>query len=71
MEISSSGSYHDHKGRWRDNEIVFEPLTYSVSGRKTTEHFSIGVPAPGKLTVKSIEEGAEGKSTMELTGARR
>lgn len=71
MEISSSGSYHDHKGRWRDNQIVFEPLTYSVSGKKTTEHFSINIPAPGKMEIESIEEGAEGKSTMELAGTRR
>jgi hypothetical protein len=71
MEISSSGSYHDHRGRWQDDQIVFEPLTYSVSGRKTTEHFAIRVPEPGKMTIESIEEGAEGKSTMLLTGARR
>jgi hypothetical protein len=71
MEISSSGSYHDHKGRWRGDQIVFEPLTYSVSGRKTTEHFTIRTSEPGNMTVESIEEGAEGKSTMELIGARR
>jgi hypothetical protein len=70
MEISSSGSYHDHRGRWHGTKIVFDPLTYSVSGRKTTEHFSIGVPAPGKLTIESTEEGAGGKSTMELAGTR-
>jgi len=70
MEISSSGSYHDHRGRWQDRKIVFEPLTYSVSGRRTTEHFSIGVPAPGKLTIESTEEGVSGQSTMELAGAR-
>lgn len=71
MEISSSGSYHDHKGQWRDNQIVFEHLTYSVLGRKTTEHFSIEVPAPGKMKIESVEEGSDGKSTMELSGARR
>ncbi len=70
MEISSSGSYHDHRGRWHGTKIVFEPLTYSVSGRRTTEHFSISVPAPGKVTIESTEEGAGGKSTMELAGAR-
>lgn len=70
MEISSSGSYHDHKGRWQGNRVVFEPLTYSVAGRKTTEHFSIEILSSGKMTIESIEEGAEGKSTMELAGAK-
>jgi hypothetical protein len=71
MEISSSGSYHDHRGRWHGDQIVFEPLTYSVWGRKTTEHFAIRVPEQGKMAIESIEEGAQGKSTMELSGARQ
>ena len=70
MEISSSGSYHDHRGQWQGDQIVFEPLTYSVSGQKTTEHFTISIPEPGKMTIESIEEGTEGKSTMKLSGAR-
>jgi len=45
-------------------------LTF-VTGRKTTEPFTIGIPGSGKMTMESIEEGAEGKSTMELIGARR
>jgi len=64
MEISSSGSYHDHRGQWQGDQ------TYSVSGRKTTEHFTISIPEPGKITIESIEEGTEGKSTMKLSGAR-
>jgi hypothetical protein len=41
-----------------------------LSGRNTTEQFSIDVPAPGKLTIESIEQGTGGKSTMELSGER-
>ncbi|MGI8838771.1 MAG: hypothetical protein ACR2H4_19335 [Pyrinomonadaceae bacterium] len=71
MEISSSGSYHDHKGPWRGNEIQFEPRTYSISGTKVTEYFAISFPSPGKITVKSVTETTEGRSTMELVGTRR
>lgn len=46
--------------------LVFEPLTYSVSGRKTTEHFSISIPEPGKMTIELMEEGAEGKSIIVI-----
>jgi hypothetical protein len=70
MEISSSGSYHDHRGRWRGNTIVFEPLTYSVSGKRTTEQFSIGISPAGSMTIKSTEKGTEGESTMALSGTR-
>ncbi len=71
MEISSSGSYHDHRGPWRGNVILFEPLTYSVSGKRTTEYFSISFPSPDMMAVKSVTETKEGKSTMELLGRRR
>ncbi len=60
MEISSSGSYHDHKGPWRGNEIQFEPLTYSISGKKVIEYFAISFPSLGKITVKSVTETTEG-----------
>jgi hypothetical protein len=70
MEISSSGSYHDHRGRWHGDRIEFEPLSYSVSGRRTTEHFSIAIPSAGKMTIQSVEVGAQGKSTTELAGSR-
>jgi hypothetical protein len=70
MEISSSGEYHDHRGVWKGNEIQFEPLTYTVSGTKMTEYFSPSFPSPGKTIWKWIVETSEGKSRIELTGAR-
>lgn len=68
MEVSSSGSYHEHKGRWNGNVIQFERMSKSVAGKQIVEEFSIGFPSPGKITVKSVEESAEGRSTMELVG---
>ena len=70
MEISSTREYHDHKGRWKGDEIEFEPLQYSVSGNKATEYLRIGFPASGKLALASVTETAEGKSVLECTGTR-
>lgn len=70
MEISSSGSYHDHKGTWMGDKIQFEPLTYSLAGKKVTEYFTISFPSPDKMVVRSVVETAEGKSTMEVIGTR-
>jgi hypothetical protein len=70
MEISSTGKYHDHRGRWKNNEIEFEPLGYSVSGKKATEYLRIAFPASGKLTLTSTTQTPEGKSVLECTGDR-
>jgi hypothetical protein len=70
MEISSTGEYHDHRGRWNGAEIEFEPLEYSVSGKKATEYLHIGFPVVGKLTLSSVTETPEGKSVLECTGMR-
>jgi len=70
MEISSTGEYHDHRGRWKNNAIEFEPLEYSVSGKKATEDLRIAFPASGKLTLTSTTQTAEGKSVLECTGNR-
>jgi len=70
MEISSTGEYHDHRGRWKGDEIDFEPLAYSVSGQKATEYLRIGFPANGKLNLTSVTETSEGKSVLECTGKR-
>jgi hypothetical protein len=70
MEISSTGEYHDHRGRWKGDEIEFEPLEYSVLGKKATEYLRITFPASGKLRLTSATETAEGKSVLECTGNR-
>jgi hypothetical protein len=71
MEVSSSGTYHEHKGRWNGNVIQFERMSKSVAGKQIVEDFSIGFPSPRKMTVTSVEEAAEGRSTMELVGTKR
>lgn len=70
MEVSSSGSYHEHKGRWDGNVIQFDRMSKSVAGKQIVEDFLIGFPSPGKITVKSVAEAAEGRSTMELVGTK-
>jgi hypothetical protein len=70
MEISSTGEYHDHRGRWKGDQIEFEPLEYSVSGEKATEYLRIAFPANGNLTLASVTKTAEGKSVLECTGKR-
>ena len=70
MEVSSEGEYHEHKGHWSGNLIQFEPLSKSFAGRKTVGDFSIGFPSPGRMTVKSVEESVEGRSTMEIAGTK-
>jgi hypothetical protein len=70
MEISSTGEYHDHKGRWKGDQIEFEPLEYSLSGNKATEFLRVGFPASANLTLTSVTETTEGKSVLECTGKR-
>jgi hypothetical protein len=70
MEISSTGEYHDHRGKWKGDGIDFEPLEFSISGNKATEDLSVAFPSPGKLILRSVTETAEGKSTLQCTGKR-
>ena len=70
MEISSTGEYHDHKGRWKGDQIEFEPLTFSIGGGKATERLSVGFPSPGQLTLKSVTETSDWASTLQCTGKR-
>ena len=65
MEISSTGEYHDHKGPWKDDRVVFEALTYTVAGKKCTERFSLLFPAPNKMRLKSVTKTADGESRIE------
>lgn len=68
MEISSTGEYHDHRGRWKGDAIEFEPLEYTIAGKNATEYLRVGFPTSGKLTLTSITETAEGKSILECKG---
>jgi hypothetical protein len=70
MEISSTGEYHDHRGRWKGDEIDFEPLEYPVSGQKATEYLRIGFPASGKLRLTSVTATGEGKLVLKCKGQR-
>jgi hypothetical protein len=70
MEISSTGEYHDHKGRWKGNGIEFEPLAYSIGGKQATEYLSIRFDSFDKMTLRSVTETADGKSIIECVGER-
>ena len=70
MEISSTGEYHDHGGRWKGDELEFKPLEYPIAGKKATQYLRIGFPASGKLTLSPVPETTEGKSVLECTGQR-
>ena len=70
MEISSSGEYHDHKGKWIGNELVFEPLAYSAGGEKATENLAVSFPSSGKMTLKSTTRTSAGDSVLILDGIR-
>jgi hypothetical protein len=71
MEITSTGEYHDHRGRWHGEVIEFEPFKFTTSGKEATEYFSIGFPSTDTLSMKSVTETSEGKSIMECTGKRK
>jgi hypothetical protein len=70
MEISSTGEYHDHRGRWSGTELGFEPLEFAISGERATEYLRVAFPANGKLTLNSVTETAGGKSVLECAGRR-
>ena len=70
MEISSTGEYHDHKGPWKKDRIVFQPLAYTAAGKKCTERFSLVFPAPNKMMLKSVTETADGVSRIEGVAIR-
>lgn len=70
MEVSSSGSYHEHKGTWVGDEIRFDRLTKYEGGKRIVEDFSVGFPSPGVMRIKSVEKTGEGISTMEIVGRR-
>jgi hypothetical protein len=71
MEISSTGEYHDHRGKWNGQTIAFEPLVYSCSSKKCTERFSLSFPSANIFILNSVTETAEGRSTIRGTAKRR
>ena len=70
MEISSTGEYHDHRGRWKGDQIEFEPLEYSIAGKKATEYLQVSFPGAGELKLTSVTETAEGESVLKCRGTR-
>ena len=71
MEISSTREYHDHKGSWREDTVEFEPLPYTVSGKKNVENFRISFLSPGILVLKAITQTPDGSSILEGTAKRQ
>jgi hypothetical protein len=71
MEISSTGEYHDHKGKWKGEMIVFEPLVYMSAGKKCTETFTLNFPSIGTFTLNSATETTAGLSTITGTAKKR
>jgi len=71
MEISSTGEYHDHKGKWKSEMIVFEPLIYVSAGKKCTETFTLSFPSVGTFTLNSVTETIAGLSTITGTAKKR
>jgi hypothetical protein len=71
MEISSSGEYHDHRGRWNGNEIQFDPLTYTNAGAQLTEHLTVVFPAAGGMAWQVTTDTSEGPSRLLLKGSRQ
>jgi hypothetical protein len=70
MEISSTREYHDHKGPWKENAVEFEPLPYTISGRKNIENFRISFPSPGILVLRAVTQTPDGRSILEGTAKR-
>lgn len=64
MEISSTGEYHDHRGRWNGDALEFEPR------KKAIEYLRIGFPANGKLMLSSVTETSDGKTVPGCTRRR-
>lgn len=70
MEISSTGEYHDHRGRWHGNVIEFDLLKFTTSGKRATEYLSISFPSAGQLRLRSVTETGAGKSILKCMGKR-
>lgn len=71
MEISSTGEYHTHMGRWIGDTIDFDPLTFTAGGASNTEMFSVRFPSKGRFVLKSTTKTSQVSSTVEGTATRR
>lgn len=69
MEISSTGEYHNHIGRWSHNVLKFEPLTFTVPGGQATEDLRVDFSS-SKMVLHSVTTTAQGKSILDWTGTR-
>ena len=47
------------------DRIAFEPLVYTVAGKKCTERFSLAFPSSGKMILNSVTETREAESRIE------
>ena len=70
MEISSTGEYHDHRGPWKGDQIVFKPLSYTAAGAKMTEYFALSFASADSVMWKATTKTPEGASRLLLTGKR-
>lgn len=71
MEISSTGEFHDHRGKWKGEMIAFEPLVYTSAGKKCTETFTLSFPSAGTFVLKSVTQTPAGLSTITGIAKRR
>jgi hypothetical protein len=70
MEISSTGEYHDHHGRWDGAAIRFEPLTYTVAKERSDGELLRKLPVARSNAVQGRDDPAAGDSVLDCMGAR-
>jgi len=71
MEISSTGEYHDHHGRWKGDSIDFEPLSYVTGAEKATEFLHVSFPSAGQMALKATTKTRSGDSVLECRGKKQ
>ena len=71
MEISSTGEYHDHRGGWKGDAIVFAPLPYTFLGEKFVEKLTLRFPSPDRFMMIAITDTKDGPDRLEGVARRR
>src|SRR5689334_4644253 len=71
MEISSTGEYHDHKGKWEGNVMMFQPLVYTVLGKRSTERLTLRFRSSEAVALESETATTGGTSTIRGAAKRR